>query len=88
MNLGKEHENEEDEEIIENTPEINDSIKSKISKGIIEEDVIIILLAKHFLLKVIKAVLLSIDTYEQDISSVGNKNKKKLSKKNRIILII
>ena len=75
-NLGKEHENEEDDEVIGNTPEIKDSIKSKINKVITEEDVIISLLAKHFLLKVIEAVILSIDTYEQDILSVGKKNKK------------
>ena len=52
--------------------EINDSIKSKISKGITEGDVIISLLAKNLSLKVIKAVILSIETYKQDILSVGN----------------
>ena len=55
-NLGKEHENEEYEEYSETTPEINDSIKSKISKVITEEDVTISLLSKTFLLKVVKAV--------------------------------
>ena len=48
------------------SPEINYSIKSEISKGITEEYVIISLLAKIFLLKSIKAVIISIDTYEQD----------------------
>ena len=50
-NLGEEHGYEEDDEFSENTPEINDSIKSKISKAITEEDVIISLLAKHSLRK-------------------------------------
>ena len=31
-NMGKEHENEEDDEFSENTPEINDSINQKIVK--------------------------------------------------------
>ena len=75
-NLGEEYENGEDEEFSENTPEINDGIKSKISKIITEEDVIISLLAKNFSLKVIKAVILSIDTYKQDMLSVGNEKKK------------
>ena len=46
-NLGKEHENEEDEEYSETNPEINDGIKSKIIKGTTEEDVINSLLAKN-----------------------------------------
>ena len=46
-NPNKEHKNEEDEEYSENTPEINDSIKSKVIKGITEEDVIINLIAKE-----------------------------------------
>ena len=50
-NLWEEHENEEDEEFSENTPEINDSIKSKISRCITEEYVILNLLAKQFSLK-------------------------------------
>ena len=75
-NPDKEHRNEEDEEYSENTPEINDSIKSKGSKGITEEDVIISLLAKTFSLKVIKAVILSIETYKQDMIEVGSENKK------------
>ena len=53
----------------------NDSIRSKISKGITEEDVIISLFAKYFLLQVTKAVILSIETYKQDILSVGYENK-------------
>ena len=68
--------------------EINDSIKSKISKGITEGDVIISLLAKNLSLKVIKAVILSIETYKQDILSVGKHNKKIQSKTNGIIVII
>ena len=71
-NLSEEHENEEDEEFSENNSEIKDSNKSKISKGITEEDVIISMLAKKISLKVIKAVILSIDTYKQVILSVGN----------------
>ena len=47
MNLCKEHKNEEDEEFIEDTPEVDDSIKSNISQIITEEDVIIIILAKN-----------------------------------------
>ena len=39
------------------------------------------MLAKKILLKVIQAVILYIDTYEQDIISVGNENKKIQSKK-------
>ena len=53
-NLGEEHENEEDEEYSETTPEINYSIKSKISKGTTEEYVIISLFANNFSPKVIK----------------------------------
>ena len=71
-NLSKEHENEVYEEYSENNPEINDSIKSKVSKGITEEYFRISLLAKKFSLKVIKTVILSIDTYEQDMIEVGN----------------
>ena len=67
-NLGKEHENEEDEEYSETTPKINDSIKSKISKGITEEDFIISMLAKHLSLKLIIAVILSLDTYKQEMT--------------------
>ena len=74
--MGKEHKNEENEEYSETTPEINDSTKSKISKGITEEYVIISLLAKHLSLKVVKEVILSINTYEQDMIEVWNENKK------------
>ena len=74
-NLGEEYENEEDEEHSENTPEINDSIKSKISKDKTEEALIINLLAKHFSLKGTQEVIFSINTYEQDtIAVVNNKN--------------
>ena len=63
-------------------------MKSKISKSITEEHFIISLLDKHFLPKVIQSVILSIDTYKQDILVVGNENKKIQSKKNGIIVII
>ena len=66
-NLGEEHENGEDGEFSEKTPEINASIKSKMSKIITEEDVIIYLLTKKNSLKAIQSVISSIDTYEQDI---------------------
>ena len=46
-NLGEELNNEEDEEYSETTPEVNDSIKSKISEWITEKGVIISLLAKN-----------------------------------------
>ena len=39
------------------------------------------MLTKTFSLKVIQSVVLSIDTYEQDIISVGNENKKITVKK-------
>ena len=55
--MGEEHKNEEDEKLSENNPEKNDSIKSKIRKGITEEDVIDSLLSGHFSLKVIKSVI-------------------------------
>ena len=54
---------------------INDGHKPKTSRGITEEDVINSLLDKNSSLKVIQAVLLSIDIYEQDILSVDNENK-------------
>ena len=57
-------------------------MKSKIIKGITEEDVIISLLDKTSSLKVIKAVILSIGTYKQDILSVGIDIKKIQSKTN------
>ena len=75
-NLGKENSNEEDEEYSETTPEINDSIKSKFSTVIAEKDVRISLLAKTIAVTLIKAVILSIYTYEQDILEVGDENKK------------
>ena len=75
-NLAKEHENEEDKEFKEDTSEINDTNESKLSKDKTKEAIIISLLAKYFLLKVIQAVIFSINTYEQDIIAVGNENKK------------
>ena len=66
-NLDKEPENEEDEEYSETTAEINDIIKSKIRKGISEDDVVISVLAKKILLKVIKAVIVFIDTFAHAI---------------------
>ena len=74
-NLAKERENEEDEEFKYDTPEINDTNESKISKVKTEEALIISLLAKTFSLKVTQAVIFSINTYEQDIIAVGNENK-------------
>ena len=59
-NLTKEHENKEDEEFKEYTYEINETNASKFSKGKSEEDVMSSLLAKHFSLKLIKAVIFSI----------------------------
>ena len=76
INLAEEYENEEDVEFSENTSEINDSNKSKISEVITEEDVIISLLDKLFSLRLIQAVIFFIDTYEQVVLSVGNENKK------------
>ena len=34
------------------------------------------MVAKHFLVEVIKSVILSIDTYKQDMIEVGNENQK------------
>ena len=87
-NLGKEHKNEEYEEYSENIPEINDSIKSKNCKGITEKDVIISLVSKHFSLKLIKEVILSIDTYKQDMIEVGNRKRKLKTNTDVIIVII
>ena len=87
-NLAEDHENEEDGEFSENTSEINDSNKSKISKRIKEEYIIISLLDKNFSPKVTQAVIFPIDTYGQDILSVGNEKKKFHSKTNGIIVII
>ena len=73
---------------METTPEINDSIKSKIGKGITKEDVIISLLSKDFSLKLIIAVILSIGTYKQNMIEVGNENKKIKTKTYGIIVFI
>ena len=75
-NLTKEHENEEDEEFKEDTSEINDTNKSKTSKDKTKKALIISLLAKTFSLKVIQAVIFSINTYKQDMITVGENNKK------------
>ena len=56
---------------------INDTSESNISKGKTEEDLISSLLAKTFSLKVIQEVAVSNNIYEQDMISVGNKNRKK-----------
>ena len=47
-----------------------------MSLGKTEEYVIRSMLARNLSLKVIQAFIFSIDTYEQDIISVGNENKK------------
>ena len=60
--MGDEHRNEENEEFIKNPPEENNINKSKNCEGITEEDVIIILSAQRKTCKVIKAVILFIDT--------------------------
>ena len=86
-NLAEENENEDNKELKQDTSEINDTNESKISKGKTEEYVVSSLLAKTFSLKLIQAVIFSIDTYEQDIISVGNK-KKIQSTINGIIVII
>ena len=76
-NLTREHENEEDEEFKEDTPEINDTNESKISKGKTGESLIRSKLSKNMSLKVTQAVILSINTYKKYIISVGNKIQKK-----------
>ena len=48
-NLGEVHKYEEYKEYSETNPEVNDGIKSKISKGITEKNAVISLLAKIFL---------------------------------------
>ena len=66
----------------------NDIIKSKISEGKIEEDVINSLSAKTDSLKVIKAVLFTIYNNEKYILAVGCQNKTIKPKTNVIISII
>ena len=75
-NLSKEHENEEDKDFKEDTYEINDTNESKPSKYETEEDLISSLFAKYFSLKLIKSVIFYINTYEQEMIAVGNKNQK------------
>ena len=62
--------------------------ESELIKDKTEEALIIRLLSKHFLLKVIQAVILSINTYEQDIIEVGEENKKIKTNTDIIIVII
>ena len=54
---------------------INDTNESKISTYKKEEALITRLLDKNVLLKFIQAVIFSINTYKQDMISVGNENK-------------
>ena len=75
-NLAKEHEYQEDGEFKEYFSEINDTNESKIGKDKTKEPLISSLLAKKFSLKVTEAVILSINTYKQDITAVGNEDKK------------
>ena len=86
--LAKEHENEEDGEFKEDTSEINDTKKSKLSKDKNKEALISSMLAKKILLKVTQVVIFSINTYEQDMISVGKKNKKMKTKTDGIIVIV
>ena len=87
-NLGKEHENEEDEEFKEDNYEINDTNRSKLGKDKTKEALIRNLLAKVILLKVTQAVIFSIDTYKQDMIAAGNENKQIKRKTDGIIVII
>ena len=73
--MDDEHKSEEDDEYIEPTCEENDKIKSKISKGIIEEDVRDSISVKKSSPKVIKAVLFTIKNHEKDILAVSYQNK-------------
>ena len=74
--------------IQKDTSEINDTNESKTSKDRKEESVISSLLVKKLSLKVIQAVIFSIDTYKQDMIAVGNENQKNQSKTDGIIVII
>ena len=76
INLAEEHDNKRDEELKENTSEINDTNESKISKYTTEEDAISSLLAKTFSLKVTQALIFSIYAYKQDMIAFGNDNKR------------
>ena len=62
-NLAREHENEENEEFKDDTSEINDTNESKLSKDKTKEALISSMLAKKISLKVIQAVIFSINTY-------------------------
>ena len=74
-NLDDEHKYEEDDEYIETPSEESNIITSKISEGIIEKDVRNSLSSKNVSLKVIKAVMFTIDNHEKDILAVGYQNK-------------
>ena len=54
---------------------INDTNESKLSKDKTEEALLNRLLAKDFLLKVIQAVIFSINTYEEDMIEFRKKNR-------------
>ena len=73
-NLYKEHENEEDEDFKEDTSEINNTNESKLSKNKTEVSLISRLAAKFFSFKLIQVIIFSINTYEQDMIAVDNKN--------------
>ena len=69
-NIDDEQKNEEDDEYIDPPSEKNDIIKSKL-----EEYVRNSLLAKKIPLKLIKAVIFTIDNHEKYILAVGYENK-------------
>ena len=73
--------------LFETPPEKNDSIKSKISEGMTEEGVIISLFAKNKSRKLIKADILSIDTYKKYMIADGCQKKRNKNKTNGIISI-
>ena len=75
--LSRQHGNEEDEELKEDTSEINDTNESKLEKDKTEEALIRSLLDKYVLPKIIKEFIFYINTYEQDMIEVGNKKKKR-----------
>ena len=74
-NQTKEQVSEEDKTFKEDSSEINDTNKSKLSKDKTKEALISSLLAKSFYLKVTQAVIFSINTYKEDMIAVGNENK-------------
>ena len=76
--MDKEHEHKEYEYFKEGNSDMNNTNESKVSKGKTKEALIISLLSKEISLKVTKGVILSINTYKQDMIEVGNKGKKKI----------